>query len=221
VLRHHLASTPSTNDVARELAAAGAPAGTVVTAREQTAGRGRQGRAWAAPPGQALIASVVVRPFGPLLPLAAAVAVADVAGEHARIKWPNDVLVDGRKVAGILVEARPAEGWAVVGVGLNAAVELDALPAEVRARAATLGRRPDELDAVLAELLAALDGALALDDDALLERWRARDALVGREVSWGAGRGTALGVDRDGHLLVERPDGGREALSAGEVHLGT
>src|SRR2546421_12362510 len=96
--RVHLRRTSSTNDRAGELASAGAPHGALVTASAQTAGRGRQGRTWSAPPGSALLMSLVLRDRHPLLPLAAAVAVADTVGDTARIKWPNDVQVGGRKV---------------------------------------------------------------------------------------------------------------------------
>src|SRR5205823_4113792 len=114
-----------TNAWARELAAAGAPHGMLVTAAEQSAGRGRQGRTWTAPDGRALLCSVVVREPPALLPLAAGVAVAEVVGAEAQLKWPNDVLTDGRKVAGILVEGRPQEGWVVVGIGLNVALRIE------------------------------------------------------------------------------------------------
>ncbi len=218
--RVHLRETGSTNDRARELAGAGAPHGTLVTADAQTEGRGRQGRTWSAPAGHALLLSLVLRGTTPLLPLAAAVAVADVCGGAAQIKWPNDVLLDGRKVAGILVEARPQQGWAVLGIGVNVAVRVDDLPPGLRGRAGTLGRPPGDREPVLAELLAALDRALALPADAVLDRWRARDALVGREVRWAGGRGVAAGVDAGGRLLVDLPEGARAALDAGEVHLG-
>lgn len=219
--RLHLRRVDSTNLRARALAAAGAPHGTLVTAREQTAGRGRQGRAWSAPPGRALIASLVVRDPPALLPLAAAAAVAQVAGADARIKWPNDVLVgpDGRKVAGILVEGRPQEGWAVLGLGLNVAVRPDDLPPELRDRAGSLGRDPSELEAVLGELLDALAQWLSAPADAVLETIRARDALAGHRVTWASGTGTGAGIDDAGRLLVERPDGTHTALDAGEVHL--
>jgi len=218
--RIHLRETGSTNDRARALAEAGAPHGTLVTADAQSAGRGRQGRTWSAPPGDALLLSLVVRDAPPLLPLRAAVAVAVVCGEDARIKWPNDVLARGRKVAGILVEARPQHGWAVLGIGINVAVRVEDLPAELHGSAGTLGRRPDERDAVLAALLEALGETLASGADALLDRWRARDALLGREVHWTGGRGIAAGIDGRGRLLVDLPGGGRAALDAGEVHLG-
>ncbi len=217
--RLHLRSVDSTNRRAKELAAAGAAHGTLVTATEQTAGRGRQGRAWSAPPGRALVASLVLREAPGLLPMVAAAAVAEVAGAAARIKWPNDVLVDGRKVAGILAEARPQEGWAVLGIGLNVAVRLEDLPEELRERAGTLGRSPDQLDTTLDELLAALDRWLAATDADVLAEFRARDALADRAIAWNGGEGVARGIDAAGRLLVELPDGSTSALDAGEVHL--
>jgi BirA family biotin operon repressor/biotin-[acetyl-CoA-carboxylase] ligase len=226
--RLHLRATGSTNDRARELAAAGAPHGTIVTAAEQSAGRGRQGRRWSAPAGRALLASVVLREPPELLPLVAAVAVADAvaAALPARsaavaIKWPNDVLLDGRKVAGILAESRPQERWAVLGVGLNVAVDLADLPQELPATAATMGLGTADVEPVLAGLLAALERRLAQDPAALLAAWEARDALRGREIAWASGRGVAAGIDGTGRLVVELPGGGRTALDAGEVHLGT
>ena len=117
--RVHFRLTDSTNERARALAASGAPHGTLVTADEQQAGRGRQGRVWTAPPRSAVLMSVVLRELSETLPLAAAVAVSEALPLETRIKWPNDVWIDGRKVAGILVEGRPQEGWAVLGIGLN------------------------------------------------------------------------------------------------------
>ncbi|MET0683704.1 MAG: biotin--[acetyl-CoA-carboxylase] ligase, partial [Solirubrobacteraceae bacterium] len=211
--RLHLRTTGSTNDRARALATAGAPHGTLVTTGEQTAGRGRQGRTWSAPAGQALLLSLVLRDPPPLLPLRAGLAVAGVAGDAARVKWPNDVLLDGRKLAGILVEARPQDGWAVLGIGLNAAVDLAALPAEVRDRAATLDRPPE---AVLADLLPALEARLAESDEATLAELRERDALLGRPIRWEGGAGVGAGIGDDGTLLV-RTDDAVVRLAAGEV----
>ena len=217
--RLHLRATTSTNDRARALALVGAPHGTLVTAAEQHAGRGRQGRTWSAPPGRALLLSLVLRDPPGLLPLTAALAVARVAGPAARIKWPNDVLVDGRKVAGILAEGRPDERWAILGIGLNVALRVEDLPAELHATAGTLGLAPADLEPTLERLLAALEETLALDDTALLAAYRDRDALRGREVAWAGGSGRAAGIDGAGRLVVELAGGGRTALSAGEVHL--
>jgi BirA family biotin operon repressor/biotin-[acetyl-CoA-carboxylase] ligase len=199
---------------------AGAPHGALVTAAEQTAGRGRQGRTWSAPPGSALLMSLVLRDAPPLLPLIAAVAVAETCGEEARIKWPNDVLVGGRKVAGILAEGRPYEGWTVLGIGVNVAVAPADLPPELHATAGTLGRAPAAVEPFLAALLARLDRALVAVPAETLDAWRARDALAGEPISWAAGTGVARGVDGEGRLVVELADGGRTTLDAGEVHLG-
>jgi BirA family transcriptional regulator, biotin operon repressor / biotin---[acetyl-CoA-carboxylase] ligase len=218
--RLHLRVATSTNDRARELALQGAPHGTLVTAAEQSAGRGRQGRSWSAPPGASLLCSVVVRDPPRLLPLVAGVAVAEAIGGEARIKWPNDIHLAGRKVAGILVEGRPQERWAIVGVGVNVAVELDDLPDELRETAGTLGLTPNDVEDVLTRYLAELERALTLPPLRLLDVWRARDAMRDKPVSWAAGTGVARGIDSNGRLVVEVADGGRVALDAGEVHLG-
>jgi BirA family transcriptional regulator, biotin operon repressor / biotin---[acetyl-CoA-carboxylase] ligase len=216
--RVHLRLTGSTNERARELAGRGAPHGTIVTAAEQSAGRGRQGRTWTAPAGRALLCSLVVRDFPRLLPIIAGVAVADIVGDGALLKWPNDVLVDGRKVAGILVEGRPQEGWAVVGIGLNVAVRLDDFPAELQQTAGTLGLEPDAIEPTLARLIGSFQRWLAADEAAVLDAVRARDALFGREVRWAGGEGQGAGIDGDGRLVVRTRDG-IVALDAGEVHL--
>ena len=218
--RLHLRVTASTNERARTLASAGAPHGTVVTADEQTAGRGRQGRTWTAPAGRALLLSLIVRELDPLLSLRAGLAVADLAGAAARVKWPNDVLLDGRKVAGILVESRPQEGWAVVGIGVNAAFDVSELPPELHESAGTLGRRPDELSSALAQLLEQLEQRLAQPADTILAALAERDALLDRPLRWAGGDGIGAGIDNRGCLRVRRSDGSETALDAGEVHLG-
>jgi BirA family transcriptional regulator, biotin operon repressor / biotin---[acetyl-CoA-carboxylase] ligase len=230
--RLHLRCTDSTNERARELALAGAPHATLVTADEQTAGRGRQGRHWSAPPGSALLMSLLLRgearsqaggDVPPLLPLLAALAVCDVVGETARIKWPNDIVFERgdvlAKVAGILVEGRPQQGWAVLGIGLNVAVRVDDLPRELRASAATLGRAPAEIEPTLRLLLQTLARRLAEPPDSTLRGWRTRDALLGRPISWSGGAGTAAGIDGAGRLVVALANGARTTLDAGEVHL--
>jgi BirA family biotin operon repressor/biotin-[acetyl-CoA-carboxylase] ligase len=216
--RVHLRLTDSANERARALAEAGAPHGTLVTTAEQSAGRGRQGRTWSAPAGRALLCSVVVRDPPRLLPLAAGVAVASVAGPSARLKWPNDVLLDGLKVAGILVEGRPQEGWAVVGMGINVAVREDDFPAELRGRAGTLGLAPEAIEPLLARLMDELAGWVCAVPGEVLEAVRARDALLDRPVRWAGGSGRGAGIDGDGRLVVLTA-GGRVALDAGEVHL--
>jgi len=217
--RRHHRTTDSTSDRARALALAGAPHGTLVTAAEQRRGHGRQGRTWIAPPGRALLMSLVLRDWPALLPIVGAVAVADVAGAQATIKWPNDVLLDGRKLAGVLAEARPQEGWAVLGIGLNVAVREFDLPPELHGRAASLNRAPAEIEPTLDALLRALEKRLAEPTAGVLATYRARDALAGRAVRWARGAGIARGIDETGRLLVELPDATRTALDAGEVHL--
>jgi BirA family transcriptional regulator, biotin operon repressor / biotin---[acetyl-CoA-carboxylase] ligase len=214
--RLHLRETTSTNDRARALAIAGAPHGTLVTAEVQTAGRGRQGRTWTAPPGTSLLLSLVLRQVDPLLSLRAGLAVADLAGSGARVKWPNDVLLDGRKVAGILAEGRPQEGWAVLGIGVNAALE----PDELVAGAGTLGRARGELDAALMELLLALERRLREPAEACVTALSERDALLGQPVTWAGGSGIGAGIDASGALRIRLDDGGETLLDAGEVHLG-
>ena len=217
--RLHLRETGSTNARARELAGGGAPHGTLVTADLQTAGRGRQGRAWSAPAGRALLLSLVLRDLDELLSLRAGLAVADLAGPAALVKWPNDVLLEGRKVAGVLVEGRPQEGWAVLGIGVNAAVDVADLPEDLRGRAGTLGLAPRELPRALAQLLEALEARLAEPPAATLAALRGRDALEGRPVRWDGGTGTGAGIADDGALRVRDAAGAVLTLAAGEVHL--
>lgn len=241
---HHFRSVGSTNTVARELASAGVPHGTVVTADEQTAGRGRQGRAWTAPPSAALLYSAIVRPLGArhsVLPLAVALAVCEVAeqlrpGVECKVKWPNDIHLDGRKLAGILIESRPQDGWAVVGVGLNLAIPADDFPPELRDRATSLfaesrgvrnpshGRKTNTASDWLREaarvgLSEGLARWVEADTETVLAAWRERDALLGRKVSWEKGSGVADGIDERGYLVVRLADGDRVALGAGDVHL--
>jgi BirA family biotin operon repressor/biotin-[acetyl-CoA-carboxylase] ligase len=210
--RVHWRRTDSTSERARELAAAGALHGTLVTAEEQTAGRGRQGREWSADPGAAVLMSVVLRELSEVLPLAAAVAVCDALPLDASIKWPNDVWVDGRKLAGILVEGRPQEGWAVLGVGLNVS--------DAPEGATSLAAHGVELsvEEVLELLASALERRLGEEPGSILAAWRERDALLGSPVCWKDGEGTAAGIDDSGALLVDTRDG-RLTLDAGEVHL--
>jgi BirA family transcriptional regulator, biotin operon repressor / biotin---[acetyl-CoA-carboxylase] ligase len=209
--RVHYRLTDSTNERARELAAGGAPHGTLVTADEQTAGRGRQGREWVAAPGSSLLLSLVLRDVGPALPLAAAVAVCEALPVEAAIKWPNDIWLHKAKVAGILVEARPQERWAVLGVGVNVH---DAPDIEhVTSLEGIIG-----VETLLARLVSTLDVWLSRPLSEVLAAWRSRDALLGQRVRWENGSGKGAGIDETGALLVDT-DSGRVALDAGEVHL--
>jgi BirA family transcriptional regulator, biotin operon repressor / biotin---[acetyl-CoA-carboxylase] ligase len=228
--RVHHRVTDSTNERAKDLALQGAPHGTIVTAAEQTAGRGRQGRAWVARPGSALLLSVLLRDLGKAqahLPLAAALAVCDACERAApvscRIKWPNDVWIYGRKVAGILIEGRPQEGWAVLGVGVNVSTGEGEFPPELRDIATSIAAAADRadvpaLDDFLALLIESLETWLSDKPKAIVAAWRERDALEGQRVQWQSGDGVAEGINEDGALIVRTPSG-RVFLDAGEVHL--
>lgn len=243
----HYRVTDSTNTRARELAGSGALGGTVVTAREQTAGRGRQGRVWTAPEGKALLYSAILRPLDErhlLLPLSVPLAVCATAeelrpGAECQVKWPNDIWLDGRKLAGILIEARPQDGWAVIGVGLNLSIAPEEFPADLRQPAVSLfapatgprggSRRslpavappgpPPRPSTAAAVLSRHLNHWVYADHNDVLEEWRSRDALRGREISWEDGSGVADGIDDRGNLVVAVAGGGRVSLGAGEVQL--
>jgi BirA family transcriptional regulator, biotin operon repressor / biotin---[acetyl-CoA-carboxylase] ligase len=225
----HWRVTDSTNERAKALAVAGAPHGTLATADEQTAGRGRQGRSWTAPAGSSVLMSVLLRGLDErhaLLPVVAALAVCDACEREAgvmpgcEIKWPNDVWIDGRKVAGILIEGRPQDGWAVVGIGLNVYIDDGHFPEELRDTATSLlivsGASP--IRYMTEALVARLDHWLQAEPAELLADYRRRDALRGKRVRWQEGEGTAAGIDDSGALLVET-ESGSVALDAGEVHL--
>jgi BirA family transcriptional regulator, biotin operon repressor / biotin---[acetyl-CoA-carboxylase] ligase len=221
----------STQAIAFALAADGAADRTVVFADSQTAGRGRRGRAWVDEPGASLLVSVLLRPKLeparlPLLSLAVAVAVAEaltaVAGVAARLKWPNDVLVDGRKIAGILLESRLGPFPVVVaGVGVN--VDQRSFPQELHGRATSValetGRaveRQPLADALLDRLehwRRVLERGATVE---LLDRWRSLADTLGRTVTVDGARGVAVDIDTDGALMIA--DGARRhRVVAGEV----
>ncbi|HNG57445.1 MAG TPA: biotin--[acetyl-CoA-carboxylase] ligase, partial [Solirubrobacterales bacterium] len=193
----HYRQVDSTNERARQVAAGGAPDGTLVTAAEQTAGRGRQGRPWSTPAGSAVAWSVLIRrqvEIPGTLPLQVGTGVCDaveaLGASGVQMKWPNDIWIDGRKCAGILVEARPQDGWAVAGVGLNLSIEDDEFPEELRGRATSLGG-----GVTFTEAVAALNERVGRSIDRPVEETLAafadRDGLRGRQVSWAEGQGTA------------------------------
>lgn len=261
------ASLPSTMIRAAELAAAGAPEGAIVLADVQTAGRGRLGRRWATPPGAALMLSVVLRPQLPPARTWAVLAAAGVAlvdatsallsGEPpgdgaaataqplaAALKWPNDLLIGGRKAAGLLAERHltagdagtSADGAAVVlGMGVNVAQSLEELPAEVRDRAtslavaaAALGAAPPdrlELLEVWSRNFVARYRMLGPDGSGILPDYRRRLDTLDREVrvdrlGGPSLHGRAVGVHPDGSLSVQLPDGSEVEVATGDVeHL--
>jgi BirA family biotin operon repressor/biotin-[acetyl-CoA-carboxylase] ligase len=225
----------STNRYLVDEAAAGARAGIVAVADEQTAGRGRLGRTWVAPSGASLLVSVLLDAAGPaeerhLVLVAAALAAIDAVDQHcgfrARLKWPNDLVVGDRKLAGLLAEAAP--GLIVVGMGLN--VEWTEFPPEIAstATACNLEGRAAPRDELLLTWLRELDRrlrALAADGPASLRPDNeAASATLGRAVRVERARdvleGTAIALTDLGHLVVRTDDGVVHTLSAGDViHL--
>ena len=145
---------------------------------------------------------------------------AELCGDRARVKWPNDILIDGRKVAGILVEGRPQEQWAVLGIGVNVALKPEDFPVELRESAGSLGLTEDDVEPALTTLGLALERWLSVPGADVLTDVRTRDALLDQTVTWATGTGTAGGIDECGRLIVRLPDGGERRLDAGEVHLG-
>lgn len=225
----------STNDLARELAEQGAAAGSTLIAEEQTRGRGRRGRAWTAAPGQSLLLSMVLRPEAPdtgALPLrvglAAARALEAGTGIAPGLKWPNDLVVGGRKLGGVLCEGALEGGrtsFVIAGVGLNLLQSDDDFPSDLRGTAtsvAAAGGRPD-IAALAGRLIRELSiagraGGAPLEDDEMAELDR-RDVLRGREVTVdGRPAGRADGFDPDGALRVVR-DGAARRIITGTIRL--
>ena len=229
-------SIGSTSDRLKDLARAGAPEWTAVLAERQTGGRGREGRTWQSPPG-GLYLSVLLRPRSEpasLVPLAAGVAVAEAVasfGVACELKWPNDVLASGRKLAGILAEASSGSAgveWVVLGLGLNVALEASSLPAELRDGVTSLraeAAREASPEAVAVAVLARLGvwyDALREAPSRVVAAWRERaipwwGTLV--DVRSGAAvlRGRLVTVDDDGALVIEFSGGDRRRFVSGEV----
>ena len=166
----------------------------------------------------------IVRPLTAnhrLLPLAAPLAVCEaiekLAPVECGIKWPNDVWIDERKVAGVLIEARPPQ-WALIGMGINVSVPDHGFPGDLRWPATSVGCGV-EVERLLGELCDRLGAWVEAEPEAVLAGVRARDALRGRDVGWEDGAGVASGIDDDGNLLVETGEGATVALGAGEVQL--
>jgi BirA family biotin operon repressor/biotin-[acetyl-CoA-carboxylase] ligase len=229
-------STVSTNDDAKAAASSGAADGAAFLAETQTAGRGRGGHTWHSPPAQNLYLSLVVRPRVPAagiapITLAVGVAVAEVLAEHVgeraivAVKWPNDVLAGGRKLAGVLVEGQlrgNAVSSLIVGLGVN--VHAGEFPPELAARAtslALLGTASRDRSALAAQLILAIEAAVRRFETERLAGFlpaiARRDALLGREVEVAGVRGVAVGIDAEGRLLVRGERGDVTAVVSGEV----
>lgn len=234
----------STNDVARELAAQGAPEGTAVVADQQQRGRGRMGRAWVSPAGGGLWCSLVLRPAVPLAGLgplalvgavAARAAVARTAHVACSVKWPNDLLVGRRKVCGILTEASGGSvtsppDFVIIGIGINVNLALQDLPPEIRDSATSLyiaTGGPVPVAGLGAALLSDLErsyGQFTRDGFAgLREEWIAGSETIGRVVTISSASGVLTGlaetIDMWGRLVVRLPDGRVEHIAAGDVSL--
>jgi len=218
-----MTSVRSTMDVAHALGAEGAAPGTLVLADEQTAGRGRSGKPWRSPPGAGIWMTLLERPNDPealgvlsiRLGLKAAPVLQRYADEQVWLKWPNDLLVEGRKLAGILVETRWRErqvDWVAVGIGVNVG-----MPDEANAAALREGTRRLEVLSELVPALRAATRARGTLSEHELARWASRDAAVGRRCRSPV-PGVVRGVAPDGSLIVER-DGEAALARAGSLVL--
>jgi BirA family biotin operon repressor/biotin-[acetyl-CoA-carboxylase] ligase len=232
---HRFATIDSTNTWVMEQARNGAPEGLVAVADEQTAGRGRLGRTWVSPPGGSLLMSVLLRPSqlpADRLHLATAAvamsgadAVALIAGIQPSLKWPNDLLIGDRKLAGVLTEVEGTPPAVVVGIGINCTWP-DELPAEIADVAIAANHaagRPvhtgDVLDALLEHVATRLDAGW----DEVAREYKSRCETVGREVrvemADGVFTGLATGVDDDGSLLVSTDAGPRRVIAGDVIHV--
>lgn len=235
---HFHAIVDSTNERAAELARAGAPEGSVVIADAQMAGRGRGDRRWDSPPGVGIYVSVIVRPpvgaeravfLTSLAALSVSAVIAQAAGRESSIKWPNDVLLRGRKVAGVLAERGRggSEAWVVIGIGLNLNHHRDDFPPALREKATSLRAETGDVHCrvrltsrLLAQLEADYRAFRAGGPAALLERLRAASAVLGHRVEIEDGprrvQGIALDLDDRGGLVLGKGKG-REVFTSGSI----
>jgi BirA family biotin operon repressor/biotin-[acetyl-CoA-carboxylase] ligase len=237
---HYLLEVDSTNTHARRLAESGAAEGEIVIAELQTLGRGRLGRSWFSPPYVNLYLSVILRPklaplAAPQITLMAAVALADTVASFGPcepvIKWPNDILVFGKKLAGILTESSlTSDGidFVILGIGVNLNFPAAHMPRELRERATSLielSRDPVNREAFLRRLIQDLERCYGILEesgfDAIASRWNSRFTLRGKrvrvEMTDEVILGAARGIDRDGALLVEDDTGKMRRVVAGDV----
>ncbi len=225
----------STNEKALALVRDGAPQGSIVVADEQTRGRGRLGRVWYAPPGTALMFSYLLHPraealsyIGMMAALAVCEAVEALGVQQARIKWPNDVQIDGRKLCGVLPEASwQAERLLGVALGIGINVRVDFEATALVGMAVSLEQVVSKVDRVdlLVNLLERLDfWAERLESDALFEAWRGRLAMLGKRVRVTSASGTTEGVaetvERQGALMIRDAEGALRRIIAGDISLG-
>ena len=230
----------STNTYAKAAAAAGAPEGTVILSGHQTAGRGRMGRSFSSPAHMGIYLSVILRPNCPpealmhltcAAGLAASDAVTKVTGQTPGIKWTNDLILNRRKLGGILTELsiHPGTGlveWAVIGIGINCCQTAADFPADIRDMAISLGFSRDQLPLLAAALIAELanmNRTMLTNKAALRHAFRLRCVTIGQAVSVVKGdslrHGTAMDIDEDGGLVVKFADGTVETVQSGEVSI--
>lgn len=238
---HHFERVSSTQDVAKEMAKEGADEGTVVVALQQNRGRGRLGRLWLSPSG-GLWFSIILRPqINPTeaskITLLAAVAVAKAIGElyqlHALIKWPNDVLISGKKVAGILTEASAELNkliFVVLGIGINANVDVGDFPHNLLMPATSLSAELKEevdLSSLLEGCLKHLEAEYALfkkeQFEKILDQWRKLSAILGKEVKVASPSETLVGrasdIDQSGALILQLDSGEKRVVQVGDVSI--
>ncbi|MEI2714745.1 MAG: biotin--[acetyl-CoA-carboxylase] ligase [Nocardioides sp.] len=229
------AQDPSTNATAAELARSGEPAGVVVVTEHQTAGRGRLDRVWETPARSALTFSVILRPdlppaSWPWLPLLSGVAVVSALrefGVRASLKWPNDVLLGDRKVAGLLAERVETDTGpaAVLGIGINVSTAAEELPVETATSLALAGHDLDRTTLLIRILTAIAHEAVRLHEgpEALARDYRELCHTLGRQVrveqAAGPLVGEAIGIDDDGGLIVAGPDGPVTVHAGDVVHV--
>lgn len=233
-------SIDSTNTYAKKIAAEGAPAGTVVIAGHQTAGRGRLGRSFSSPANMGLYLSVILRPDCKPTELmhltcaagvAACEAVEQATGTVPMIKWTNDLILGKRKLGGILTELSidplsQKVAWAVIGIGINCCQKSRDFPEEIRHMACSLNIKWSEVDrlaAALVQSLYRLDSALLNEKESILEEFTKRCITIGSQISVvrgeDVGHGRAIGVDSDAGLIVSFADGTTGTVTSGEVSI--
>jgi BirA family biotin operon repressor/biotin-[acetyl-CoA-carboxylase] ligase len=244
--QHQVLSYPaveSTNTLALTMGREGATTGTVLVAETQSRGRGRLGKSWSSPPGTGLYCSILLRPVMPLphlsrltlaVGLATAKAIDEVSSVVSAIKWPNDVLIQGRKVAGILAECDLSSGerpLVALGIGINLGTQLTQFPQEIQATATSLLLASGKVickGVMLTTLLQRIDQMVAKLEEGnfvrILDEWRAKDATVGQRLTWLAisgqtVHGVSLGPDHEGQLVVRDSAGECHHVLSGDITL--
>ncbi len=232
----------STNELAKQYLDKDAPEGLVLIAESQTHGRGRRGRSWVSSPGVGLYLSVILKPeiqprrlpqLTLLAGLATTLAINEFSPEKARLKWPNDILLNGKKCCGILCETHPTRDektGVIVGIGINANHSHSDFPDDLKSSATSLrietGKSIDRLAlvcAVISHLDQQYDAYLRNEENTILQKWLKNSDMVGKKITVTHGKtattGTALGLDDQGRLLMRTENGEELAFDSGEVSL--